>query len=742
LLISCLDRGFPRIQRGARVGFLPAAKIISVSSAESVKISGADKKEQNNMKHLFYILLISFAIFSCQADGPRHTNALIDESSPYLLQHAHNPVDWYPWKEEALQKAVEEDKLLLISIGYAACHWCHVMEEESFQDTAVANLMNRHFINIKVDREERPDVDDVYMTACQMAGGESCGWPLNAIALPDGRPIWAGTYFPKKQWLDILKYFVEIQVTEADKLEAYADRLVDGLAAVESIPIPATETELDAEKAQSMADTLLSMIDFEKGGLRGNIKFPMPTTFEFLLEYHHIFGTEKALEAVNTTLKKMALGGLYDQLGGGFARYSTDPDWQVPHFEKMLYDNGQLLSLYAHAYQITKDPLFEKVVRSTIAFAERELSHPQGAFFSSINADSEGEEGTFYVWTQEEIQNLIPDETSQKLVIDHFGVQAGGNWEDEKNVLAVQYTVQELAETSPLSESEIRRRLEEAKAQLFEVREQRTRPSLDDKVLTSWNALMISGYLDAYQALGEPDYLERALQAAAFLSEHMLKPDGRLDRNFKDGQSSINAFLDDYALSMQAFLDVYQQTFDGQWLEKATLLKNYVLDHFQDEDSPLLFYTSDEDPPLVSRKKIIEDNVIASSNSVMARNFYHLGILRYDTSLVNKSKQMLSLIAAEIASEAVYFSNWGSLYLEQLFPPYEVVIIGPDYAARRDSLLSHFLPNALFLGGPEENELPLLKNKFRKGKTMIYVCKDKVCKLPVETVRRAMDQIK
>jgi uncharacterized protein YyaL (SSP411 family) len=696
------------------------------------------------MKHLFYIFCMSLFLSSCQTDRPRHTNALIHESSPYLLQHAHNPVNWYPWKEEALQKAVEEDKLLLISIGYAACHWCHVMEEESFQDTAVANLMNRHFINIKVDREERPDVDDVYMTACQMAGGGSCGWPLNAIALPDGRPVWSGTYFPKKQWMDILQYFVEIQTTEADKLEAYADRLIDGMEVFEHIPSPSADTELKAETIQSMVDTLLQLIDFEKGGLQGAIKFPMPITFEFLLEYHHLFGGAKTLDAVLITLKKMAEGGLYDQLGGGFARYSTDPAWQVPHFEKMLYDHGQLLSLYAHAYQVTKDPFFEEVIRSTIAFADRELRHPQGAFFSSINADSEGEEGTFYVWTLEEITALVPDETSRELVIKHFGITTEGNWEGGKNVLAVHKTVQELAEAYPLPESAIRQRLKEAKDQLFQARSTRVRPSLDDKVLTSWNALMITGYLDAYQALGDSSHLQRAVQAAAFLSEKMLKPGGRLDRNFKDGQSSINAFLDDYALCMQAFLALYQQTFDGQWLEKAILLKDYVLDHFQDEDSPLFFYTSDEDPPLVSRKKIIEDNVIASSNSVMARNFYRLGLLLYDTSLVNRSLQMLSLISTQmdIINEPVYFSNWGRLYLEQLSPPYEVVVIGPDYAARRDSLLSHFLPNALFLGGPEENELPLLQNKFREGKTMIYVCQNKVCKLPVETVGRAMDQIK
>lgn len=696
------------------------------------------------MRNISYIFFLSFLFVSCTTDqGPAYTNALINESSPYLLQHAHNPVNWHPWGEEAIRKATEENKLLIISIGYAACHWCHVMEEESFQDTAVANVMNRHFVSIKVDREERPDVDDVYMTACQLAGGGSCGWPLNAIALPDGRPVWTGTYFPKKQWLDILKYFVEIKKTEADKLENYANRLIDGIDESERIPVPQTPSELKAEQVLSYTDTLLSVVDFEQGGLQSPLKFPMPAVFEYLLQFHHQFKNEKALDAVLLTLEKMARGGIFDQLGGGFARYSTDRQWRVPHFEKMLYDNGQLLSLYAQAYKVKKDSLFEKVIRSTIEFADRELSHPEGAFYASINADSEGEEGTFYVWTLSEIEKLLTDQQEKQLLIDYYGITEQGNWEDGKNVLAVQKAPQELSMAYSLPEAEVKEKLEKAKSRLFSAREKRIRPSLDDKVLTSWNALMIKGYIDAYQALGEPAYLQRALEAARFLSEKMMDADGRLDRNFKDGRSSINAFLEDYALGMQAFLALYEQTFDLQWLEKASLLKDYVLDHFQDTDSLLLFYTSDEDPPLVSRKKETEDNVLPASNSVMAHNFYHLGLLMYDTSLINRSEQMLSLIIPQMekVGDPAYFANWLGLYLEQLFPPYEVVVIGPDYASKRDRLLSQYFPNAIFLGGPVENEIPLLQNKFREGKTMIYVCRNRVCQLPVEKVEKAIEQI-
>lgn len=697
------------------------------------------------MKYLFNIFFLFALVFSCSNDkAPQYSNALINESSPYLLQHAHNPVNWYPWGEKALQKAKSENKLLLISIGYAACHWCHVMEEESFQDTAVANIMNRYFVSIKVDREERPDVDDIYMTACQIAGQGSCGWPLNAIALPDGRPVWAGTYFPKKQWIEILNYFVETQKTQSDKLEQYAAGLVDGLHLFDSIPVPNTNSSFKEDSIKKITEVFLNNIDFENGGIIGNIKFPMPVAFEYLLENDWQFSNEKARSAIMISLNKMAKGGIYDQLGGGFARYSTDKNWHIPHFEKMLYDNGQLLSLFSHAYQVNPDPLFEDIIRSTIAFTERELSHPEGAFYASINADSEGEEGTFYVWTKEEIEQLLPDEESRSLVIDHFGILVEGNWEEGKNVLAIQKSVAELSQAFNLTEEEVSDRLKKAKGQLFEDREKRTRPSLDDKVLTSWNALMITGYLDAYQALGEPTYLQRALQAAGFITEHMIQADGQLHRNFKDGQSSINAFLDDYALSIHAFLSLYEITFELHWLEKASLLNKYVLSHFQEEESPLFYFTSDEDPPLFSRIKQISDNVIPSSNSVMARNLYQLGLLYDDKNLINHSKAMLSVMIPNMkeVSDPVYYANWARLYLEILNPPYEVVIVGKNYANLKDELLNHYLPNTLLLGGPEENELPLLKNKYREGKTMIYVCQNKVCKLPVETVEEALVQIK
>ncbi len=695
-------------------------------------------------KNYSILLLVSLFIYSCQ-DQDSDANALINENSPYLLQHAHNPVDWYPWKDEALQKAREENKLLLISIGYAACHWCHVMEEESFQDTAVANLMNQHFVSIKVDREERPDVDDVYMTACQLAGGGSCGWPLHAIALPDGRPIWAGTYFPKKQWMEILRYFIEVKDRQADKLDKYAHQLIQGMEAVEQLnPLPDPPSDFEAAFLQTLTDTLLTKIDFAKGGIDGQLKFPMPVVFEYLLEKGHILQQEKPLRAVRITLEQMAQGGIYDQLGGGFARYATDPEWKVPHFEKMLYDNAQLVSLYSRTYQVRQDPLYEQVIRQTLRFVERELADPEGGFYSSVNADSEGEEGRFYVWKNEEVERLITEPVNIQLIRDYFGLTERGNWEEGKNVLTVQKSIPELSASYELSEKEVKKRLEDSKKLLFEAREKRIRPSLDDKILTSWNALMIKGYLDAFRALGEPAYKERAIKAAQFLSVHLLKKNGRLDRNFKDDQSSINAFLDDYALTIQAFLALYELTFDKQWLDKAELMNQHALSHFKDQDGPFFFYTSDLDPPLITRKKQVEDNVIPASNSVMGQNLFKLGMLTYDTSLINHSKAMVlqMMHLEDTRKDAVYFSNWSRLYLQHWRPPFEVVIIGADYAEKRDALLAHFLPDCIFLGGAEEGGLPLMKNKKVRGKTMIYVCKDKVCKLPVEAVDKALGLIK
>ncbi|MCB0616745.1 MAG: thioredoxin domain-containing protein, partial [Phaeodactylibacter sp.] len=580
-------------------------------------------------------ILTTFLLFlwACNAQTGQeqhpYTNALVNESSPYLLQHAHNPVNWNPWGPAALEQAKKEDKLLIISIGYAACHWCHVMEEESFEDTTIARIMNEHFVAIKVDREERPDVDDVYMTACQMASEGSCGWPLNAFALPDGRPVWAGTYFPKGKWKNILEYFTQLYQEDRQKLEDYAGRLTEGIQ-LSGRPRPVTEEALFSEEVLAgVVEAFLSSIDFKKGGRQGAPKFPAPNNYEFLLQHHHLTGNVRALEAVTVTLDNIASGGIYDHLGGGFARYSTDAEWKAPHFEKMLYDNAQLVSLYSKAYLVTQKERYREVALETLKFVERELTSPEGGFYSSLDADSEGEEGKFYTWQKTEIDSILADERQSAVFCDYYQVKKGGNWE-KTNILYPGNDTDKILTEYNLKPDELQQLLSQARQKLFEARSQRIRPRLDDKILTSWNALMLQGYLDAYRAFAEPAFLDRALKSGQFLLDKVLREDNRLDRNYKDGQSSINGFLDDYAFTIQTFISLYENTFDEQWLQRAESLAQYALTHFLDEESGLFFYTSNLDPPLIARKMETEDNVIPASNSAMARALHRLGTLLYN----------------------------------------------------------------------------------------------------------------
>ncbi|MEM9820886.1 MAG: thioredoxin domain-containing protein [Bacteroidota bacterium] len=693
---------------------------------------------------------ISMVILSCflackSPSGPsgthhQYTNHLIDESSPYLLQHAHNPVDWYPWGEKALNKAKTEDKMLLISVGYAACHWCHVMEHESFEDTTVSKIMNEHFICIKVDREERPDIDDVYMTACQMSTGKSCGWPLNAFALPNGQPVWAGTYFKKKEWMDVLKYFIEERAKSPQKMEDYARQLTEGLQSQESISINTDKQNFSKDTLKKIAQNFLKNIDFKRGGRKGAPKFPMPNNYEFLLNYHFLYQDTRALEAVNTTLENMAFGGIYDHLGGGFARYSVDGNWKVPHFEKMLYDNGQLVSLYAQAFQLTKNPLYQEVVEETLTFIKREMTSEKGGFYSSLDADSEGEEGKFYVWQQEEIDAILSDPTENEIFRDYFEIRKNGNWEHGKNILYRKESRMDLAQKYNMEVAPLEALIKKQKNALFSAREKRIRPGLDDKVLTSWNALMLKGYIDAYRAFGKEEYLQAALKNAQFLDQEMIQEDKRLNRNYKDGKSVINAFLDDYALTAIAFTALYEATFDEKWLYRAKDLVDYAIVHFFEPSSGMFNYTSDLDPPLIARKKELGDNVIPGSNSSIARAMHLLGIYFYDENYLEKARQMMHNMSAQITDNEApnFFSNWCSLYAHLVNPPYEIAIVGDQHQALRREMMRHYLPHALLLGGKDEGSLELLTNKLQDGETMIYVCQNKVCKFPVTEVDKAI----
>ena len=673
----------------------------------------------------------------------KYTNRLIHQSSPYLLQHAHNPVDWYPWGEEALTKAKNENKLLIISIGYAACHWCHVMEHESFEDSLVAQLMNENFVSIKVDREERPDIDDIYMTACNLVSGQG-GWPLNAIALPDGRPIWAGTYFPKEQWMNVLKQFNNLRINDYAKLEESAERLVAGLQQVDAVVDVEENVSFTEDELEAIGEQFLQNIDFKFGGRNGSPKFPMPNNYEFLLKYAYAFPDSKALEAVDNTLVKMANGGIYDHVEGGFSRYSTDKTWKVPHFEKMLYDNAQLVSLYAQAYRLTKNEYYKTIVDETLHFMEENWKDKSGGFYSSFDADSEGVEGKFYTFTQSEIEQIIQSEEDTKLFFDYYSLTEHGNWE-ESNILHTSYSDSEFVQKNGLEGNKFLDKKKEWKAKVLEVRKNRVYPGLDDKILCSWNALLIQAYAETYRAFGQEEHKEKAIALWDFIEKELLEKDGvTLKRNFKNGKSTINAFLDDYSISINALIQLYQITFDEAYLLKADKLMKHVIAHFQNENSSMFNFTSDLDPPLVAKKSELSDNVIPGSNSITARNLYALGLFLYNTEYIKLAEQMVKNMKTSIVDtkQPNFYSNWCNLIFDIVYDPYEVAIMGENHDALRKQLMERYHPNAIFLGGAREGSLNLLEDKLQEGEDFIYVCVNKACKLPVQNATKAWELMK
>lgn len=672
-------------------------------------------------------------------NNPLYTNELMHESSPYLLQHAHNPVNWYPWGDKALQKAKAENKMLIISIGYAACHWCHVMEHESFEDAEVAKIMNENFICIKVDREERPDVDQVYMTAAQLITGRG-GWPLNAIALADGRPFYAGTYFPKDKWMNMLAYFADMQQKQPDALVKSAEQVTKGIHATEHVISRSDEKIFSIEELDKQFETWKPNIDFIRGGERRAPKFPMPSAWAYLLHYHYLSGNQEALKALTVTLDNMAMGGIYDHLQGGFARYSTDASWHVPHFEKMLYDNAQLITLYAQAYQATKDPLYKKVVYETLDFIRQQLTSPEGAFYASLDADSEGVEGKFYVWKKEEVDLVLGKDAV--LFSTYYNINAAGNWEHGNSILLRNETDEAIAETFKLTVAELENKIDTAKEKLLKLRDARVKPGLDDKILSSWNALMITGYVKAYRVFNEEKFLAAAITCADFLLQNTIAADGEMTRNYKNGKASINALLDDYAFTIAAFIELYQATFDEKWLDEANKLTLYVSEHFFDDESKMFFYTHNEYADLIARKMELSDNVIPSSNSEMAKNLFLLGHFLNNDGYISKAKQMLVNVEADVQRNIYFYANWGIVQALFTSPLYEIAILGDAFADKRKQFDGYYLPDVILLGDNTSGKLALLENKLIAGETTIYVCRDKSCELPVAEVESALQQIK
>lgn len=698
---------------------------------------------------LLFILLASLILLGCNSSTKKtletqsYTNDLIKETSPYLLQHAHNPVNWNAWNEATLQEAKKEKKLMIISVGYAACHWCHVMEHESFEDSTVAAVMNKSFISVKVDREERPDVDQTYINAVQLMTG-SAGWPLNVVTLPDGRPVWGGTYFRKNDWINALEQIQEVYTNEPEKLIAYANRLEEGIKSMDLIHLNTDEIIFKDFPVENIVADWSRKFDTKNGGFQGAPKFMMPNNLEFLLRQAVEKDDSELLNFVTLTLDKMAYGGLYDQLGGGFSRYSTDEKWHVPHFEKMLYDNAQLVSLYSNAYLVTKNPLYKEVVAETLEFIALDLTNKEGGFYSSLDADSKDEngkleEGAFYVFTSEELQEQLKDDFN--IFKEYYNVNSYGKRENNHYVLIRKKTDAEIEKEFGLTSEAFQQKKKNWKETLLTYRNKRDKPRLDDKTLTSWNALMLKGYVDAYKAFGNKEYLDAALKNAAFISKKQLREDAGLFHNYKDCKSNINGFLEDYAFTIEAFIDLHQITLDDKWLDISKKMADYTIANFFDSEKHMFYFTSKNDPAIVTRNFDYRDNVIPASNSAMAKNLFLLSKYFEETNYDEISHQMLKNVSEEIKQYPSGFSNWMDLMLNFKSSFYEVVVVGSNASEKIKELNTNYLPNIIIAGSTGEKDGPLYENRYVPDETLIYVCENNACKLPVTDTKIAIKSI-
>lgn len=672
-----------------------------------------------------------------------YTNALIDESSPYLLQHAHNPVNWYPWKPEVLHKAQQDNKLLIISIGYAACHWCHVMEEECFENEAVAKTMNAHFINIKVDREERPDVDHIYMDALQMMSGHG-GWPLNIVALPDGRPFWGATYVRKDQWIRALEQLAEIYRNEPEKLVRYAEDLSAGIRQINLIKDDASAELMQLDQLGELVKNWYRYFDTKKGGYNRAPKFMMPGNLDFLLHYAWETADPEISAYVDLTLTKMAYGGIFDQVGGGFARYSVDTKWHVPHFEKMLYDNALLTSLYSKAYAHSKNELYKEIAQRTIAFLVEELRDKDGGFYSSLDADSldeqgELEEGAFYVWTKRELKDLLGEHYG--LIEDYYNINNYGHWEKDVYVLIRDQSDADLAEKHEISIDELRKIVRSSRELLKKARAERPRPRLDDKILCSWNGLMLTALTDASKSLGEASYLEYALKLGIFIENNFLAEDGGLYHNYKDGKANISGYLEDYAAIIEGYIGLYELCLDEKWIFLARDLVMECIADYYDSENQLFYFTSKKDPYVIRRTLETGDNVIPSSNSIMCKNLFKLSRIFLDSDLEGIAKAMVAKMQTRMTEHPESHANWLHNVLYNQKPFFEVAVVGTDAKEKISQLQLNYLPNSVFAGSTSEGKLGLVQNRLKKGETLIYVCTHGSCQLPVAEVDATLKQL-
>ncbi|MFT3681785.1 MAG: thioredoxin domain-containing protein [Ferruginibacter sp.] len=682
----------------------------------------------------------------------KHVNHLIAESSPYLLQHAHNPVNWYPWGEEALNKAGAENKIILVSIGYSACHWCHVMERESFEDEQVAAIMNENFINIKIDREERPDIDHIYMDAVQAMTG-SGGWPLNVFLTPAARPFYGGTYFPpqnafnRPSWTEILVSVVKAWNERPHEIEAQAENVTGYLEQSNSLAqakfglqehLP--ENIFTPALCETIFKNIMGTADREWGGFGKAPKFPQTFSIQYLLQYHYYTGNKDALQQALLSIDKMLEGGIYDHVAGGMARYSTDREWLAPHFEKMLYDNALLINILCDAYLLSGDKKYARSIDKTISFVVNELYNSEGGFNAALDADSEGEEGKYYTWQRHEIENILGADAG--LFCAFFDVSENGNWE-EKNILRILKPAESFAKEKNIDINGFEEIIQASLKKLEQERNKRIRPGLDDKVILSWNALMLQAIAKAATALDNDHYRQTAIKNFNFLKQN-LKADqeGELMHTWKKGVAKYPAFLDDYANLALAALQLYEATFDKTYLYDAKGWCEYVISHFSDEEQIFFYYTNTTQTDVIIRKKEIYDGATPSGNAVMASVLFKLSVVFDNAGWKNRAINMLSVISPMAAKYPGSFGIWASLLLQQVSGLNEIVFAGAGAEKMAAGLLAKYIPSRVILTAMQPgSEFPLISGKFIAGKNVAYLCKNYTCQAPVSSPEELYEQI-
>ena len=688
------------------------------------------------LSYQLYFFLMLNGFFTSYSYSQINQNNLSLESSAYLLQHAKNPINWQRWDKKLYNTNNTDNKLLVVSIGYSSCHWCHVMEKETFEDSGVASFMNEKFISIKVDREENPEIDNIYMTATQMMTGRG-GWPLNVVCLPDGRPVYGGTYHTKEQWLEVLGKIQKVYDNDKKQLYGIAEKVEKGIQEVNRFEYTEEEADFKPQLLQNEMKIWTSQWDMINGGEKQNQKFITPTKFNYIQQYQHLNEDPKIKAYFKNTLENIANSGIVDHLEGGFYRYTVDPEWKIPHFEKMLYDNAQLLSLYANAYKEFKSPLFKSTVYKTFDFLQKRMENIEGGYFSAIDADNEQGEGRYYMFNVDEIKKAAGQDLS--MILDYYQIELDKPIENSFYHLRKTNDFNIFLKKYSITNDQLVEKQQKWESQFEELKEKREFPLTDKKIITSWNAQMVSGLLNSFEAFGDKQFLNQAQRTYSFLRENLISG-AELMHTFQANKAKMEANLEDYSFMIRAALGLYQNTGNVDYLEQADELTENAIKNFETTKNPFFTYT--KNPVMFSEIISVNDNVIPSANAIMAENLWTLGHLLEKKEYSAKAKKMLDVMTSYFnEGRGSDYSQWAQLITKEAFSYKEVVIVGPEAQNVNQEIQQNYLPNVLFQISNKPRELPLLKDRFFKKETLIYVCENKVCLRPSETVVDALKQI-